>query len=191
MASIPGSQYDVYAGGQTINFGVTTDPNTVPPPVGGDFNIEVVVNATGTGSYNTASGYQGLAILSTDGHTLTLLHGDYKVTDDGSNDCIYLGDGAETVVGATGDTLYGGTGNNQFLDASAGNQIVWGGSGGSETIWGGANTYILGGSGGNETIAGKAGSTIQGGSGGDEYINDSERGQSINGGSGGNEKIFG
>ena len=102
MASIPGSQYDVYAGGQTINFGVTTDPNTVPPPVGGDFNLEVVVNATGTGSYNTASGYQGLAILSTDGHTLTLLHGDYKVTDDGSsgggNDHIFLGDGAESSI---------------------------------------------------------------------------------------------
>jgi hypothetical protein len=68
MASITGSQYDVYAGGQTINFGITSDPNNVPPPVGGDFNLEVVVNATGTGSYNTASGYQGLAILSTDGH---------------------------------------------------------------------------------------------------------------------------
>src|ERR1700730_5733695 len=99
MVSIPGSQYDVFAGGQTINFGITSDPNNVPPPVGGDFNLEVVVNATGTGSYNTASGYQGRAILSTDGHTLTLLHGDdYKVTDDGSNgggnDHIFLGDGA-------------------------------------------------------------------------------------------------
>jgi hypothetical protein len=109
MASIPGSQYDVFAGGQTINFGVTTDPNNVPPPVGGDFNLEVVVNATGTGSYNTASGYQGLAILSTDGHTLTLLHGNYQVTDDGTNgggnDHIYLGDGAESIIGANGGGL--------------------------------------------------------------------------------------
>src|SRR5437773_11935754 len=70
MASIPGSHYDVFAGNQTVNFGVTPDPNNVPPPVSGNFNLEVVTNATGTGSFLTAPGYQGLAILSTDGHTL-------------------------------------------------------------------------------------------------------------------------
>ena len=195
MASITGSQYDVYAGGQTINFGITSDPNNVPPPVGGDFNLEVVVNATGTGSYNTASGYQGLAILSTDGHTLTLLHGAYWVIDDGANgggnDHIYLGDGAESVTGASGDTLTGGTGNNQFIDATLGAETVYGGTGGSETIWGGAQTSIQGGSGGNETIVGAAGTTITGGSGGDEFINGYGGGQSITGGSGGNETIWG
>src|SRR5437868_246778 len=139
MASIPGSQYDVYAGGQTINFGVTNDPSNVPPPVVGDYNLEVIVNAAGTGTYSTASGYQGVAVMSTDHHTLTLLHGDYKVTDDaangGGNDLIYLGDGAETIVGAAGDTLTGGTGDNQFLDGSQGAETVFGGSSGSETIW--------------------------------------------------------
>jgi hypothetical protein len=195
MASITGSQYDVYAGGQTINFGITSDPNNVPPPVGGDFNLEVVVNATGTGSYNTASGYQGLAILSTDGHTLTLLHGAYWVIDDGANgggnDHIYLGDGAESVTGASGDTLTGGTGNNQFIDATLGAETVYGGTGGSETIWGGAQTSIQGGSGGNETIVGAAGTTITGGSGGDEFINGYKGGQTITGCSGGNETIWG
>src|SRR5436189_67779 len=74
MASIPGSHYDVFAGSQTVNFGVTADPNNVPAPVSGDFNLEVVTNATGTGSFLTAPGYQGLAILSADGNTLTALH---------------------------------------------------------------------------------------------------------------------
>jgi hypothetical protein len=58
MASIPGSHYDIFAPGQTVNFGVTADPNTVPPPVPGDFNLEVITNATGTGSFATAAGYQ-------------------------------------------------------------------------------------------------------------------------------------
>src|SRR5205085_10556037 len=122
---------------------------------------EVIVNATGTGSFSTASGYDGVAVMSTDHHTLTLLHGDYKVTDDaangGGNDQIFLGDGAESVTGAAGDTLTGGTGDNQFLDGTHGAETVIGGTSGSETIWGGANTSIQGGSGGNETIAGKAG----------------------------------
>src|SRR5438552_16968972 len=190
MASIPGSQYDVYAGGQTINFG-----DGVQPPIGGDFNLEVIVNASGTGSGSTAAGYQGLAYLSTDGHTLTLAHGDYQVTDDvnngGGNGHIYLGDGAETIIGATGDTLTGGTGNNQFLDGSQGAQTVYGGTGGSETIFGGAGTLIYGGSGGDETIAGNVGATVLGGTSGNEFINAWQGGRAITGGSGGNGASMG
>ena len=71
MPNIPGTNYNVFVTtGQTIKFGVTSDPNNPPSPVPGDFNLEVVVNATGTGTYSTAPGYQGLAILSTDTHTL-------------------------------------------------------------------------------------------------------------------------
>ena len=67
MPNIPGTNYNVFVTtGQTIKFGVTSDPNNPPSPVPGDFNLEVVVNATGTGTYSTAPGYQGLAILSTD-----------------------------------------------------------------------------------------------------------------------------
>ena len=66
MPNIPGTNYNVFVTtGQTIKFGVTSDPNNPPSPVPGDFNLEVVVNATGTGTYSTAPGYQGLAILST------------------------------------------------------------------------------------------------------------------------------
>jgi hypothetical protein len=111
MASIPGSHYDIFAGGQPINFGVTNDPNNVPPPSAkpGVYNLEVIVNSSGTGGFSTAPGYQGLAILSTDGRTLTALHGSYDVTDAGNNDLIILGDGNESVLGATGDTLQGGS----------------------------------------------------------------------------------
>src|SRR5439155_6425328 len=109
MASIPGSPYDVYAGGQPIIFNDT---------VGSGFHLEVVYNATGTGNGSTDPGYDGLVYVSTDaGHTvLTMEHGNYWVTDTGGNDHIYLGDGAESITGASGDTLTGGTGANQFLD---------------------------------------------------------------------------
>ncbi|HEY4472559.1 MAG TPA: hypothetical protein VGN21_15390, partial [Stellaceae bacterium] len=157
MALIPGTNYDVFVTtGQTINFGVTSDPNNPPPPVPGDYNLEVVVNGTGTGSFATAPGYQGLAILSTDMHTLTLLHGDYGVVDHGPTaNTIILGDGNETIGGAFGDTVIGGTGASQFIDATRGEESIVGGSGGNETIWGGTSRFlfdtIIGGS-GNETI---------------------------------------
>ena len=193
MASIPGSHCDIFAGGQPINFGVTNDPNNVPPAstVPGTFNLEVVVNSSGTGSFSTPKGYQGVAILSTDGHTLTALHGSYDVTDAGNNDLIILGDGNESVLGATGDTLQGGSGASQFIDAHLGHQSVLGGSGGNELIYSGAGDTIRGGSGGNETIGGVAGDTIFGGSGGFEFIDGSSGSQSITGGSGGNESIWG
>jgi Ca2+-binding RTX toxin-like protein len=138
MALIPGTNYDVFVTtGQTINCGFTSDPNNPPPPVPGDFNLEVVVNATGTGSFSTAPGYQGLAILSTDMHTLTLLHGDYGVVNNAGSDAIILGDGNESVGGASSDTITGGTGIDQFIDGSKGRQSIVGGSAGNETIWGG------------------------------------------------------
>ena len=143
MASIPGSHYDIFAGNQTVNIAVTADPNVVPPPVPGDFNLEVVVNATGAGSGTPAAGYQGLAFLSTDSHTLTALHSNFGIVDGGgSNDLVILGDGSVSIAGASGDTLQGGSGPNQFLDAHLGGQTVILGSGGSETVFGGANTSV-------------------------------------------------
>ena len=188
MASIPGSHYDVFAGNQTVNFGVTPDPNNVPPPVSGNFNLEVVTNATGTGSFLTAPGYQGLAILSTDGHTLTALHGNYAVVDNGGSDSIFAGDGNFSIGGAAGDTITGGTGNN-FIDAHLGNQSVVGGSAGNETIFSGIGDTIQGGA-GNVTIGGMAGDTITGGT-GNALIDGHLGNQSITGGSAGNETIWG
>src|SRR5258705_13245418 len=115
MALVPGSHYNVFAGNQIVNFGVTSDPNNVPAPVGGDFNLEVITNASGTGSFATASGYQGLAVLSTDGHTFTLLHGDYGVVASGGNGSIIAGDGNVSIGGAARDTVTGGTGSDPII----------------------------------------------------------------------------
>jgi len=192
MASVPGSHYDVFVTtGQTANFGVTSDPNSVRAAVSGEFNLEVVTNGNGTGSVATAPGYQGLAILAPDGRVLTAAHGDYGIVDNpGASDLITLGDGNVSVGGASGDTILGGTGASQFIDAHLGHQSVVGGNGGNQMIWGGAGDTIQGGSGGNETIGGVAGNIIIGGA-GNEFIDGSRGGQSIVGGIGGNETIWG
>jgi hypothetical protein len=101
---VPGSQYVFFAPGQPVNVATATDPNNVPPPAPGNFNLELVVNATGTGSFATPPGYQGVAIRSTDGHTLTLLHGDYGVVDTHGFDSLFAGDGSESIGGALGDS---------------------------------------------------------------------------------------
>src|SRR5690349_6234096 len=177
MAPIPGSHYDIFAPSQTVDMALTYDANSAAPPVSGEFNLEVVINSTGTGNYPTPPGYQGVLIETPPGKgvppTVTMLHGNYGLVDGGGNDRIFLGDGSESVQGASGDTLAGGTGLNQFLDAHLGNQSVTGGSGGTETIFGGPGDTIHGGSGGNETIGGAPGDTIIGGSGGNESIDGS------------------
>src|SRR5437763_3282317 len=145
MASIPGSHYDVYAGGQTINFGVTSTPGNPPPPVPGDFNIEVIVPPSNA-NVNTPAGYQGVVRLSNGGATLVLGHGNFQVTDNGGNDSIVAGDGNFTIIGAAGDTIKGGTGA-QRIDGSAGNPSIIGGSGGTETTIGGPGAPLPGGSG--------------------------------------------
>src|SRR5205823_13469020 len=122
--------------------------NNVPPPASGNFNLELVVNATGTGTFATAPGYQGLAIRAADGHTLTMLHGDYGAVDNGAGNTIFLGDGSESIGGAIGDTILGGSGPNQFLDGHLGHQSITDGTAGNETIWGAATDTVRGGSGG-------------------------------------------
>src|SRR5205085_733592 len=195
MASIPGSHYDIFAPNQTVDMALTYDANSAAPPVSGEFNLEVVINSTGTGNYPTPPGYQGVLIETPPGKgfppTVTMLHGNYGLVDAGGNDQIYLGDGSESIGGALGDTLAGGTGLNQFLDGHLGNQSILGGTAGTETIWGGPGDTIRGGSGGNETIGGAPGDTITGGSGGNESIDGARGNQSIVGGGGGNETIWG
>src|SRR6266550_4464022 len=195
MASIPGSHYDIFAPNQTVDMALTYDANSAAPPVSGEFNLEIVINSTGTGNYPTPPGYQGVLIETPPGKgfppTLTMLHGNYGLVDGAGNDRIFLGDGSESIGGALGDTLAGGTGLNQFLDGHLGNQSILGGTAGTETIWGGPGDTIRGGSGDNETIGGAPGDTITGGSGGNEFIDGARGNQSIVGGSGGNETIAG
>ena len=187
----PPANYSFFATGQTVDVVTSAGGDNLPAPIIGQFDLELIINGTGTGSYATASGYQGVAVASTDGHKLTLLHGDYGVVDSGGNDSIIAGDGSVSIGGAAGDTIIGGSGVNQFIDGEKGNQSITGGSGGNETIWGAAGDTIRGGSAGNETIGGMSGDTIIGGSGGNQFIDASKGNQSIIGGSGGNETIWG
>src|SRR5258707_3429725 len=189
MASIPGSHYNVFVSNQIVNFGMTTDPNNVPAPVAGNFNLEVITNASGTGSFSTASGYQGLAIISTNGSVFTAAHGSYGVQDTGGNDRIFAGDGNGSIQGAAGDTITGGASGSQFLDADLGNQLVLGGTGGNEKNWGGTRDTIIGGA-GNVTIGGTSGDTITGGT-GNYFIDAHVRNQSGVGGPGDNETLGG
>src|SRR5689334_24955840 len=109
MASIPGSHYDIFAPNQPVNMALTYDANSAAPPVSGEFNLEVVINSTGTGDYPIAQGYQGVLIETPPGKgspaTLTMLHGNYGLVDGAGNDRIFLGDGSESIGGALGDTL--------------------------------------------------------------------------------------
>jgi hypothetical protein len=186
----PGSQDVFFAPGQPINVVTSTTGTNLPMPVSGQFNLELIINATGTGSSVTAPGYQGVAIISTDSHTLTLLHGNYGVVDTGGHQTIIAGDGSESIGGAAFDTILGGNGANQFLDGHAGNQSITGGSAGNETIWGAATDTVRGGSGGNETIGGVSGETIVGSSGANLFINATGGGQSIVGGNAGNATVW-
>src|SRR5205814_7917319 len=80
-----------------------------------------------------------------------------------AGDTIHGGGNNATVGGIAGVTMVGGTGGNQFFDASQGHQSVLSGSGGNETIWGALTDTITGGSAGNETIGGVAGESVTGG----------------------------
>src|SRR5205814_1272238 len=110
--------------------------------------------------------------------------------DNGAGNTIFLGDGSESIGGAIGDTIQGGSGPNQFLDGHLGHQSITGGTAGNETIWGAATDTVRGGSGGNETIAGVPGETTFGSSGANVFINATGGNQSVLGGSGGNETFW-
>src|SRR3954465_1273718 len=109
MARIPGSPYDIFiTTGQRINFGITTDPDNPPPPVFGDFNLEVVLfdynPIYGTPTPQTPVGYSGVVMLRTDNHVLVASHGDYRVVNTGGNHSIFGGDGNVSILGGIGDT---------------------------------------------------------------------------------------
>jgi len=145
MALIPGSTYDIFVTtAKAIFIGVTTDANNPPPPVFGEFNLEVILNSNNSLFFTIAPDYQGLGVMETPGAAIfTALQGDFSIVDAGANDRIRAGAGNVSILGAPSDTLQGG-GGSQFLDAHLGNQLVVGGIAGNETIWGGPGDAILG-----------------------------------------------
>jgi hypothetical protein len=193
MSAIGWTTRVYFAPGLPANLVYTATGSTLPAPLPGQFNLELFNNGTGTGSITTAPGYQGVALVSADGRTVSLLHGDYGLVDSGANggnNLIVLGDGSESIGGAIGDTILGGSGPNQFLDGHLGHQSITGGTAGNETIWGAATDTVRGGNGGNETIAGVSGETIFGSTGANVFINATGGNQSVLGGSAGNDSVW-
>jgi hypothetical protein len=138
--------------------------NGVPFPaaVSGAFNIEVFTAGTQTtadpGFQATATdpGAQVLGGLLT-GSPLVLSGGSYVVTDTvvGSSHTpgsITLGSGAQTIVGAAGDSLTGGSGSS-VLNAIAGTENVVGGTA-AYSVFGGAGDTIVGNAGATSVTGG-------------------------------------
>src|SRR6267142_204550 len=152
MASIPGGQYNVLAqGGQQVNVVTTSDGNNLPPPILGQFNLEVITG--GSIPPGIPAGYQGVAVLSDNGQTINMAYGDWALHVTGD----------PTVIGGAGhDTIYGGDAPTLIIGGS-GPETNIGGSG-PDTIFGGSGSALIFGGDGRDTIQGGTGpTTIYGG----------------------------
>ena len=164
MTSVPGGQYSFFAAGQAVNVVTTSDGTNLQPPIGGEFNLEVVTSPQGT-SYPLPPGYQGVALLSDQGHALNMLTGDYAVwANGGGPDTIQAGSGNDTIFGSSGhDLITGGSGPDVIY---GGRQDTIQGGTGPDTIYGGAGHELITGGSGNDLIVGGSGrETIDGGAG--------------------------
>jgi Ca2+-binding RTX toxin-like protein len=172
---------------QPINGVTTSDGSNLPPPVGGDFNIELVTNPART-SYSLPAGYQvGATFPGGTGKQIDLVAGDVMLNDAGQGDVVVLGTGNDTVGAGTADTIYGGSGTQVIagLPSSPG-VVIFGGTGQEELI--GYRSSITGGSAGSDTILSSGLDTITGGSGGTDLI-ESGVGDTVYGG-GANDTIL-
>ena len=110
MASVPGGQYSFFATGQAVNVVTTPFGLNVPPPIPGDFNLELITSLRDPPGM--PPGYQGVALQSTDGKIIDLARGNYgvKVVDGGPH-TIIAGTGNDSIQGGSGpDTIFGGSG---------------------------------------------------------------------------------
>jgi hypothetical protein len=159
----PNGQF-VFAATQPINLALTPDGSNLPPPVNGDFNLEVFTATNGA----TTAGYQGSALapggtLASNGDlvapSLTLNAGDFAVTDLGNHDSITAGNGNETIVGGSFDTITGGNGTLGVTTGFA-NTILIGNGETSATVnaLAGSDSIALGA--GAATVYAAAGDTV-------------------------------
>ena len=165
MASLVGGRYAFFAPGESVNVVITSNGGNLPPPIAGQFNLEVVTSLNGPTVL--PSGYQGVALMAPDGRTLDLVTGDFGVRDSGNNggaDTIVAGAGNETIIGGRlTASIVGGSGATSIDASGSGGATIRAGSG-PETIRGGGHGSIIGGS-GPATIIGGVGDTIGGSSG--------------------------
>ena len=176
MVASPGSQYIFFAPGQKVNIVVTPDGNNLPLGINGAFNLELVTSPPAPSQFGVefTRGYQSAVLLpGGTGQVAQMLSGNYGVNDTtGGNAISMLGNGAQTIIGARGDTITGGSGND-LLNAIAGAQLVLAGSGATtvfggvgDTITGSNGTVYIDGTAGGQLISGGNGaSTIFGGPG--------------------------
>src|SRR5208282_1533340 len=146
MASIPGGQYAFFATGQAVN--VVTAPYglNVPPPIPGDFNLELITSSGDPPGL--PPGYQGVALESPDGRTIDLARGNYGVrVVDGGPHTIIAGTGNDSIQGGSGpDTIFGGSGHDLIVGGS-GPDLIYAGTGGDTITAGSGPTTIYGGHG--------------------------------------------
>ena len=177
MTAAVGGRWIFSVFGQPVVLGINDGVHPIfPAPQTGAFNIEVFTNTTVTAIPNPLhDGFQDGAIDAgavldngfLTGPDLRLGTGNFLVVDSvtgafGQSPAkVTLGSGNQTVIGAKGDTLIGGSGN-QILSAIAGNQRVIGGNG-DESIWGGGNDTISVNPVGNLQLVLGAGTSVDGG----------------------------
>jgi len=172
MASVPGGKYS-FAAVQPVNLVLTPDGTNVPPPIAGDFNLEIFTSTNGT----LAAGYQGSAfapggtedsIGNVLAASITLGSGAFSVDDTGGADSITAGSGNQTVVGGVFDTITGGSGPLDVI-AGAGSTVLVGDNATNVIvdITKGSSLVDMGAAGGNvfaDSVAG-ASDTVNAGSG--------------------------
>jgi len=197
------------AGFSSVTVGINDGTNPVfPAPVAGRFNVEVFTAAGVTTLPTLDGGFQAgiidpagklIAPGYLTGTKLQLFTGNFLITDTVSGDAgqgpatIILGSGNQSVVGAPGDTIQGGSGS-QVLDAiqqfAGGPETIIGGSG-PTTVYGGPGDSVVAGS-GNTYIDGTAGKmAIRVGSAGTDSIVGTVAVNTISGAAGGPDTISG
>jgi hypothetical protein len=210
MASITGGRFVFGLPGSStlagVGLGLFDGTNPISPAaVAGNFNIEVFTSVSGNTLPALDTGFQAGVIdngatLTNNfltGSVLQLFTGDYALTDSvtGANTpaFIALGTGNQSVVGAGGDTIQGGSGTqvlNAITNFAAGAETVIGGSG-PTTVYGGPGNLVIAGS-GDTYIDGTAGKmTIQVGSGGTDLIVGTSAVNAISGAATGPDTIIG
>lgn len=129
MASISGSHFVALAA-EPVKIVETSNGSHLPPPVAGDFNLEVWTGS-GRPPNSPAPGYNGLAVLGPGGTAITLVSGSYEIRD------IATGGGTDTLI-ANGDaqTIAGGPGNNDVFIVNGTNDQVTGGGADTMDVYG-------------------------------------------------------
>jgi hypothetical protein len=210
MASPVGGQFifGPPSGFSAVTLGINNGSGSIfPAAVSGNFNIEVFTNTPATTVTAVDAGFQSgvidpngtlVAPGALTGTTLTLATGNYLLTDSvisGSGQSpatIILGSGNQTVVGAPGDTLQGGSGTQVLngIQQFSGAETILGGSG-ATTVYGGPGDSVVAGS-GSAYIDGTAGKMHIGvGSGGTDSIVGTTTTNSVSGAATGPDTLSG